>query len=327
MKNPYTNLIRSCFPEHTLVDDGKIVKQFISTAESAGIFAFDTAIVDQYHADPDFLEKELLQEITSICDIPLAPKYLSRLASDMTAKNYKSEEEAVIFFDELLKFTMFQFLLTIFSLANNGNDDNFRRCFKSFVVTLDLQGRKHLLGTFDPEETKKIILMPTNLVNISAHCYWAAWTFIVGHEIYHLCFPNKEKNQQTELEADRFGYQILIDMIYAQKAGKVKKDLQAYEEYTYLAPNMVLEYLKLRDFYLGLCNEKNSSFSSHPAPEIRQDLIFDLFDSVIPDDMDTEEGNAVYYAFERSTKLLREQLIEKYKIGKLNSIIESKPEE
>ena len=174
MKNPYATLIQSCFPEHTLVDDGTIAKQFIRSAESKGIYAFDSTIVDRYHADPDFVEKELLSAIVSICGIPLEPEYISRFASDMTAKNYLSEEETVIFFDELLKFTLYQFFLTVFSLANNGDTENFNRCFKSFVVTLDLQGRKHLLGTFDPEEAKKIILMPTNLEHIAANCYWTA---------------------------------------------------------------------------------------------------------------------------------------------------------
>ena len=322
MKNQFINLIQSCLSEHALVDDGTIAKQFFSSAESKGIFAFDTTIVDQYRTDPDFIEKGLIKEILSICKISLDPEYLSRLASDMTAKSYRSEDETVIFFDELLKFTTLNFFLTVFSLANNGDEENFRRCFKNFIVTVDLQGRKHLLGSFDPEEVKKIILMPTNLEHISTDCYWAAWTFIVGHEMYHLCFSEKEKNQQNELEADRFGYQILINMINAQKSGQICKDLQVYAEYTYLAPCMILEYLKLRDFYLNLCDEKIPE-SKHPSPKTRQAHIFDLFDSIIPDDMNTEEGNAVYNAFDLTTALLCEQMIEKFKKGKLDSIINS----
>ncbi len=323
MKKKYIDFINEWFSERALVDSGETAKEFISYAESMGSNAFDASVVDRYREDPEFIEKDLIYSILEICNIPLDIEYFSRFAQNMSAKSRKAEDKTVILFDELLKFTTVGFFLTVFSLAINKDEDNFRRCFKNFIVSLDLQGRKHLLGTFDPEEVKKIILLPDNIENIAMDCYWAAWTFIVGHEMYHLCYPDKERTKQTEIEADQFGYQILINMIMAQIAGQIRKDLQVYAEYTYLAPNMILEYMKLRDFYLGLCKESNPD-SNHPSPAIRQEKIYDLFDSVVPEDMNTDEGNAVYYAFIQTTELLQEQLVEKYNKGKLDSIINAR---
>ena len=325
MKKKYIDFINEWFSERALVDSGETAKEFISYAESMGSKAFDASVVDRYREDPDFVEKELIKSILSVCDIPLDIEYFSRFVQNISAKSRKTSDETVILFDELLKFITLDFFLTVFSLATNKDEDNFKRCFKNFIVSLDLQGRKRLLGTFDPEEVKRIILLPDNIENIALDCYWAAWTFIVGHEMYHLCYPDKERTKQTEIEADQFGYQVLINMIMAQKAGQIRKDLQVYAEYTYLAPNMILEYIKLKDFYLDLCKEKNPD-SSHPDPAIRQDNISDLFDSMIPENMNTVEGNAVFYAFIQITDLLKEQLVEKYNKGKLDSIIKNKPQ-
>lgn len=82
-------------------------------------------------------------------------EYISRFAQNLSAKSRKAEDETGILFNELLKFTTVDFFLTVFSLAINKDEDHFKRCFKYFIVSLDLQGRKHLLGTFDSEEVKK----------------------------------------------------------------------------------------------------------------------------------------------------------------------------
>lgn len=296
------------------------IEQFLDTAKNAGVETYDETVIDRLLNNPLFMERALLDNIISICNIKLNVDYIGVLLDDMNAKSYSDADEYAIIFDELLNFTMISLFICIFSLSSDSSNENFSRCFKAYVTSLDLQGRKKTIGTNNIEENKKMLMLPKNIEDIAMDCYWASWTFIVGHEIYHILNPHNSDNIQNELDADRYGYEILIEMITAQQQGRIPKELEVYYEYTYLSPVMMLELFKVIELYKDMCG-MSISHLEHPSPSTRQKMIFDLFDTIIPNSLNTEDGNDVLNHFYDAIEYLQTQLHIKYQKGKLDFII------
>ena len=300
--------------------NSEIIEQFLHTAKNAGVETYDETVFDRLLNNPLFMERALLDNIISICDIKLNVDYIGVLLNEMNAKSYNDADEYAIIFDELLNFTMISLFVCVFSLSYDSSNENFSRCFKAYVTSLDLQGRKNTIGTNNIEENKKMLMLPKNIQDIAMDCYWASWTFIVGHEIYHILNPQNNDNIQNELDADRYGYEILIKMITAQQQGRIPKELKVYYEYTYLSPIMILELFKAIEVYKDMCGISTLNFQ-HPSTSTRQNRIFDLFDAIIPDSLSTEDGNDVLNHFYDAIEYLQTQLQIKYQKGKLDFII------
>ena len=300
--------------------NSEIIEQFLHTAKNAGVETYDETVFDRLLNNPLFMEQALLDNIISICDIKLNVDYIGVLLNEMNAKSYNDADEYAIIFDELLNFTMISLFVCVFSLSYDSSNENFSRCFKAYVTSLDLQGRKNTIGTNNIEENKKMLMLPKNIQDIAMDCYWASWTFIVGHEIYHILNPQNNDNIQNELDADRYGYEILIKMITAQQQGRIPKELKVYYEYTYLSPIMILELFKAIEVYKDMCGISTLNFQ-HPSTSTRQNRIFDLFDAIIPDSLSTEDGNDVLNHFYDAIEYLQTQLQIKYQKGKLDFII------
>ena len=139
--------------------------------------------------------------------------------------------------------------------------------------------------------------MPDRAVQQAFDMYWAAWTFVVGHEMFHILKHEDLSNREEEFRADRFGFQVLIRLIEEQKAGTLPKELDCYYEEYYLVPCMLMHIFGAMDrFRAG--QEKYGGDEDYPSPEERMQAIIDLYDvGDVPDDMDTENGNAFLATF------------------------------
>lgn len=288
---------------------------FIDYAMRCGIDAFDKSVVDKYYDSPYFIEHRILQYVLKAHKIPDGIRYGSAYSKEMNATSSKSQGTASILADELLLFTLQSFIYTIFSLINDRSDENCERCIKNCVVFLDLQGLRKTIGVHNYQDVERTLMLPTNLMHMASDAYWMVWTFIVGHELYHLQNNQSLSTYQDEISADTFGYNLLIKMIEDQKSGSLPLDMNAFPEYLYLAPIMLFEYFRFLDFYRELCGQK-ICYQNHPSPTDRQDNIFSLYDCV-PDSFNTETGNSILNSFLDAVDYLKEQIYLKKIRGKL----------
>lgn len=266
--------------------------------------------------DALFVEKTIIKHILLLENEDIEPEYLSLYARKMNSSTIKADNSTVIF-DELLQYTLMSFYLMVFSLAYNNSKDNFERCFKNCVVLLDLQGNKNEIGTHNLKEVINMCRLPKEVIDLSMDAFWASWTFIFAHELYHAKCIDKISPLQEELNADRFAYITLLHLIEAQSNAEIPDEIRVFHEYLYLAPMMLMEYFKLLDFYNSLFGKENN-YTDHPSPELRQDKLFDMFDDYIPETLDTTIGNDLYNRFLDQIDVLREQLEIKKKKGKLD---------
>ncbi len=215
---------------------------------------FDMSVLTSYQNDPNFLEDKLLELILELNNISIKPQFLNLYIYKMSVESVSSENDNGILIDELFTYTLQSFFLTVFSLANDDSLPNFERCFKNFVVTLDLQGRRKKIGTHDKLDFNEMMCMPINVLNLACDAYWCVLSFIIGHELYHLTHKNEKHSLEDEINADRFGYKILINMIESQKADRIPQELQVFSESQYLSPIVFLEYFRLCEEFQMLCN-------------------------------------------------------------------------
>ncbi len=280
---------------------------------------FDMSVLTAYQENAALVEEQLIKLIVNLNNISIESEYLSLGIYKMCVECVSDKGNNGILMDELFTYTIGSFLYTIFSLANDSSAENFERCFKNLIVTLDLQGRRKIIGTHSVVEFNEMLCMPQKVLRIATDAYWCIFSFIIGHELYHL-MHKEEPSLKDELNADRFGYTILIRMIEFQKANQIPKELQVYSESLYLAPIMFLEYFRLFNYYQELFTE-NSNIPSPFSPELRERLILESYFEDIPDSFDTNEGNDLLNNFLDAVDMLEEQLKIKLKNGKLDSIV------
>ena len=279
---------------------------------------FDISILSAYQNDPAFAEKQLLKLILKLNNIPIEPEYLNLYVYNMNVEGISNEKDNGIFVDELFTYTILSFFLTVSSLANDNGNINFERCFKNFIVTLDLQGRRKIIVTHNKLDFQEMMCMPINVLNIACDTYWCVLSFIIGHELYHLTHKNIVPSLEDEKNADRFGYNILINMIEYQKAKRIPEEFQVFSENQYLSPIMFLEYLRLSDKFQTLCDANAHKKPSQFSPDLRKRLILELYYDDIPEEFDTDEGNDLLNIFLDIIDILEEQLIIKINSGKLD---------
>lgn len=306
-KGNLINLYKALFPSRELASNRESIDDFLKYAKEKKIDAFDGRVVDKYINDPQFLEKKMIQYITRSNDIKINMDYLALYSQQMNAASISDEENAIIFVDELLEYTMLSFYLTIYSLANDRSPENFEWCIKNCIVLLDLQGNKHEIGTHNRKNLMEMSMIPTNTMHLAMDTYWTTWVFIICHELFHLVNQKTMSAYQEELEADTYGYRILMHLIIDQKEGKLPEELQVFYEYLYLSPIMLMEYYRLLDFYQELCGQK-IIYENHPSPEERQEHIFDLYETCVPECIDTKTGNELLNIFLDMVELLKEQI-------------------
>lgn len=317
--NKMTNLYRMFFPSRENDRDEDEIRAFVQKEIQAGNSALNDAAVSQYMENPQFVEHKILNCILEIEKLAIDLEYLSIYRGEMNASSSSCEDDGAIILDELWSYTTLSFFLTVFSLAHDSGRENFSRCIKNCFVLLDLQGQKHKIGVHNADDVKQMASLPANIMDLAMDCFWIAWTFVIGHELYHLTAKDHDASSiQEELKADAYGYKILIDMIEAQKQGKIPEEIHIFYEDYYLAPVMLFEYFLFLDQYRSLCGEK-VEYTGYPSPQQRQEQIWALFDEYLPDTFDTTPGNELLNHFLDAEDLLREQITLKKERGKLVS--------
>lgn len=319
--NKIINLYQAFFSSHEKDRDEEAILKFIQEAIQSGNSAFHADVVKRYMENSQFVERKIIDHILNMEKIHLDVEYLSIYRKQMNATCSSYQDDKAIIVDELWSFTLLSFFLTVFSLAYDSGTENFSRCIKNCFVLLDLQGQKHRIGIHNLNDIEQMISLPPNIMHLAMDSFWTAWTFVIGHELYHLTTNSHAGSDvQEELDADSYGYKILIEMIEAQKKMNIPAEIKVFYEDYYLAPVMLFEYYRFLDHYRSLCGEK-VIYTDYPSPQQRQEHIFSLFDNYLPDTFDTTTGNELLNHFLDAADLLWEQITLKKNYGKLTSPI------
>lgn len=265
-----------------------------------------------------YLYEEMLHLILETLDIHIPIQYTPRCRRTMNAEAYGPTEPGILI-DELFEYTIISFLFTMYSLAYDQSEENTIRCMKNFYVIEDLQRRQHQFGTHNQEQLYRMSMLPENLMHTAMDNYWTIWTFVVGHELYHLMNPEDQEGKKTEFRADRYAYQLLIKLIMKQKAGEIPEQLRVFYECQYLAPAILFEMFRLFDVYSEL-RGLEVNLSSHPAPIERQKNILELSDTDVPEEMETKDGNLLLNCILDSSEMAENWLRDKIRKGKLHPL-------
>lgn len=291
MKNNIYESIIKTVPKRDILEGKKSVLTFVNMLEKQHIDVVDKNVLEHAYEEEDFLDIEMLKLILDTLKIQDSVQYIPRCFEDMNAASYSAKERAILI-DELLEYTILSFIFTMYSMAYDRSEENVTLCMKNFYVIEELQNRRKTIGTYDEKQLYKMSTLPENLMHMAMDSYWTIWTFLMGHELYHITHQEDMAGKATELRADQYAYRLLINLIMAQKAGKIPEHLKCFYECQYLSPIMIFEMLRLFDVYTELRGEK-VVYKDHPAPEERENNIYSMFEQDIPESMDTVEGNAL----------------------------------
>ena len=303
MKNKISNLYHTLFQSREHQRDEALIRDFIRTAQKQHSNPYEMEVVDRCFRNPQFVENTIIEHILKMENIKLDMEYVTLYARQMNASAVMAENDRVIFVDELLTYTTLSYFLTVFSYAYDSSEKNAERCVNNFLNLLKIQGKERAIGVHNLQDILEMITLPRNIVDLAMDCFWTAWSFTIGHELYHLITEGEKEAIQEEYDADTFGYRVLLHMIKEQKEGNMPEEIRVYYENIYLSPVMLFEYFSLLDEYRAGIG-KSVIYYDHPSPEKRQEHIFDMFEDV-PDDFDTKEGNEVLNIFLDSADSLK----------------------
>ena len=302
--NKLMDFYKLFFKSRELECDKTWIRKFLNQNMTKEDTVYDMAIVDQYMNDPQFVEKAIMKNILDTEKLDMNIEYLSLYLKQMNAFAVKKSEDRVIIMDELLTYTTLSFFLTVFSYAYDSSYENERRCVKNLYSVLEMQGNRHKIKVHNTADILKMITLPSNVLNLATDVCWNVWTFIIGHELFHMLSDGKMSEIHEENEADAFGYRILLHMIEIQRRGEMPEETKVYFENMYLTPVMLFQYFSMLDEYSELLG-KPIDYRNHPSPEERQDHIFKMFETDVPDDFDTVEGNEILNIFLESLEILK----------------------
>ena len=273
--------------------DESAIRTLLSNASKQKNSPFDYSVIDRYINNPHFIEQEIIQYICNIENVTLDVEYLSLYTRNLNATAIRAQQEAAIFVDELLVYSCLTFFLTIYSYSYTKKHYKFHcKCLRALV---EEQGQQHKIDSscsFGLEFLK----LPENVIHLAMDSYWVAWTFMIGHELYHLRSKSSTPPKEEEFAADRYGYSLVIHLMSLQKQGKVPAHLCVFYNHLYLVPVMLFRYFDLVENFMQQSRQTISRME-HPAPKDREDQVFSLFDTVIPNDFDTTIGNDLLNSF------------------------------
>ena len=302
--NKLVNFYNLFFKTRESERDETWIRKFIDQKITKEDTAYDLEVVDRYMNDPQFVEKSIIKYILDMENLDIDIGYLSLYVKQMNASAVKESKDRVILMDELLTYTTLSFFLTVFSCACDHSDENEERCVKNMYSILEMQGNRHKIMVHSAEDILKMITLPSNIIELVSDLYWNAWTFMIGHELFHLITDEKMSELQEEKEADAYGYRILLHMIERQNKGEMPENIRVYFENMYLVPVMLFQYFSMLNEYHELLG-KIVEYGNHPSPEERQDHIFEMFETDVPDDFHTVEGNEILNLFLESLERLK----------------------
>lgn len=287
----YLDYLRS-FP--TVRADNSHKEEIAGVIESRSVF--DSHYLSIYDKEPLYIERLLLTHVVDIYQLQIHFEYISGNSGQTRAFAYKriNGEASGIFLDEVLDLSLIDVFLTVWAAAYCPAQINI--CRKNFIYLI-----KDVLVNRERFSKKRTMIiqdvnMPDIAVEQALDLYWAAWIFMVGHELFHLKNQEALTTREEEFKADCFGFQVLLRLIAEQKAGTIPKEIASFYEEVYLAPCMLMEIFRIMDIY-RINPVEYGSDNNHPSPEERFQAIIDLYDTEVPDDMDTENGNAFLGTF------------------------------
>lgn len=291
--------------------DEALIWNFINKMIDDDNTPYDSTVVDHYLNDPQFVEKAIIEYILNMERLDVNMEYLSLYVKQMNASAVKEGADKIIIMDELLTYTTLSFFLTVYSYAYDDSQDNTERCIQNMYSILENQGKRHKIAVHNIADIIEMISLPKNIINLAMDTFWNAWTFIIGHELFHLSISSEMTEIQEEYEADVYGYQILLHMIERQKKEEVPENIRVYFENMYLAPVMLFQYFAMMDEYRKLSGN-SIEYTNHPSPENRQNHILEMFETDVPDDFETDEGNEILNIFLESLEYLKTKVYQKY---------------
>lgn len=309
--NNLSDHIKKNIPKRDVQEGRESIRLFVEMLKKRGINVVDEKILNCTYENEDYVDEKMLELILKTLKIDESIQYIPRYVRNMNAFLVGGTKVVVV--DELLEYTILSFLFTMYSLTNDGREENVIRCMKNFYVLEDLQNRRKEIGTHNEAQLYEMSLLPENLMHTAMDNYWTIWTFLMGHELYHAIYSDDKEGKATELRADQYAYRLLINLIMKQKKKEVPEELEVFGENQYLSPIILFEMFRLFDVYSEL-RGKRVTYQDHPTPQERQENIFSMFEDDIPEEMDTEEGNRVLNLVLNSSEYAEDWL--RYKISK-----------
>lgn len=278
---------------HELSDSGKNAETFISIAEKVGINSFDKEIICDYRSNPFLIEEEIKKIIISSSNIDINIYYATFFTRTMNAySQFHDKDQSSIVIDELLIHSLLTFFITVASVSCNYSllDEGCELLHRLFSNQIT---QKEIDSELTERASLILLKLSSEAINNIMDYFWCAYTFLIGHEVYHIIFKSGNDKLQDELEADSFGYKSLITLILLQKCGKLKQSIiNIYYEHNYLAPVFLFEYYQWKNLYQKSQNKDYNKDKTHPSPEVRSNNILEMFD-YLPDDFNTKEGNDI----------------------------------
>lgn len=263
-------------------------------AESREIF--DVQFVDTWKKDPVYIERLILNQIADSFQLATHFEFIEGASSSSNAFVVKPTdgEASALFLDEVLDLSILGIFITVWACAYKPKHLELCRKELSTLIKDVLVDRKSsYIGGMD---IIQVTQMPNRAVTQAFDMYWCAWTFVIGHEIFHILNREELSVREEEFKADQFGFQVLIKFIEEKRQGKMINELDCFYEEYYLVPCMLMYIFRAMD-EVRVNPPKYGSNDFHPSPEERMQAIIDLFDTDIPEDLDTTNGNAFLSTF------------------------------
>ena len=258
---------------------------------------FDEAFIDKWIDDPLYIERLILNHVVETFHLSVYFEFILGNGNDSNALSYKRTDgtASALFLDKVLDFSIMEVFLTVW--AAEYKPQYFDKCKKRLEDLIINKLVKRENANDDRMDIIQETQMPDKAVVQAFDMYWAAWTFVVGHELFHIVNREKLSKREEEFRADRFGFQVLIRLIEEQKAGVIPEGLDCFYEEYYLVPCMLMYIFRALDMF-RTDHVRYGGDAIHPSPEERMQAIIDLYDiGDIPDDMDTTNGNAFLSTF------------------------------
>jgi len=295
----YLDILRSLPTRQTTDEDLDKLHELVSEKD-----IFDESVLITLNKDPMYIERIILHHIVDSFHLKLYFEYLYGISEQCNAFVIKSSDgnrASGLFFDEVLDISIMHFLLIVWAYVYQPQYIKVCKDKLSRLVNDVLIKRKEAFKGW--ANTIEELNIPDRAIVQALDMYWAAWTFVVGHEIFHIINNEILSRREEELRADRFGFQVLITFIEDQKSGILPKELDSFYEDYYLVPCILMEIFRVLDLHREDV-PKYGDADHYPSPEERMHALIDLYDTDVPDDFDTEYGNAFFATFLDAVKEL-----------------------
>jgi hypothetical protein len=233
-----------------------------------------------------------------------------------------------IFIDDTLLSALFQFIAAVFYWAEGFGDKTVALFGFRYLlfITNDLCLNLHELpGTKTYEEFMDRFNGKLNILMLASNVYWVMVIFAVLHELSHIFLehkPHKEIHEKEEFlkqeyDADELAYVMLLDTICNRNNILSNYNImEIFEEYTYLAPMMLIDFYDL-PYYVDSIINKTKFYSLYPSPVHRKERLFKVFDDW-EKSINTEEGNDLYNYFVDVIEKFKNDVCDAEECGNLN---------